>query len=595
MTTFDSTKRSLPDLLKDITNGKIQLPDFQRGWVWDDEHVKGLLVSIARSFPVGAVMLMETGGEVRFQVRPVEGISAKDVTDKPEQLILDGQQRLTSLTQAVGLPSPVDTRTAKGKEIKRHYYFDIQLALEGEERLEDALISVDENRQVRSNFGRDVELDLSTRQLECKHLHFPCDQIINSDDYEEALQEYSPESFGIYMQFRKAVINAFRSYQIPIIELTKETTKEAVCLVFEKVNTGGVQLSVFELITASYAAEGYNLRDDWFGSEIRDVASRHKRLARHELLKGVESTDFLQAITLLHTRERKYQDIADGKQGKQVRPVSAKRASVLELPLAAYQTWADQVEAGFVEASKFLAGECFFSRRELPYGTQLVPLGATMTLLGERWREPKTHQKLARWFWSGVLGELYGGAVETRVAVDLEELMNWFKDDTATPRTVTDASFDPERLESLRSRLSAAYKGINVLILREGASDFFWKGRIQQLDTQEVALDIHHIFPRAWCEANGILPKVYDSIINKTPISYKANRMIGGDAPSVYLAKLQSHDQVQLADNEMNTILAGHFIPTEQLRSDDFQGFFEERKQLLMGLIEKAMGKKSLA
>jgi len=60
------------------------------------------------------------------------------------------------------------------------------------------------------------------------------------------------------------------------------------------------------------------------------------------------------------------------------------------------------------------------------------------------------------------------------------------------------------------------------------------------------------------------------------------------------LAKLQSHDQVQLADNEMNTILDGHFIPTEKLRIDDFPGFFEERKQLLMGLIEKAMGKKSL-
>ncbi|WP_424780186.1 GmrSD restriction endonuclease domain-containing protein [Onishia taeanensis] len=71
MTTFDSTKRSLPELLKDITTGKIQLPDFQRGWVWDDDHVKSLLVSIARSFPVGAVMLMETGGEVRFQTRPV--------------------------------------------------------------------------------------------------------------------------------------------------------------------------------------------------------------------------------------------------------------------------------------------------------------------------------------------------------------------------------------------------------------------------------------------------------------------------------------------------------------------------------------------
>jgi len=64
----------LPDILGEIVKGKIQLPDFQRGWIWDDEHVRSLLVSIARSFPVGAVMLLETGGEARFQVRPVENV-----------------------------------------------------------------------------------------------------------------------------------------------------------------------------------------------------------------------------------------------------------------------------------------------------------------------------------------------------------------------------------------------------------------------------------------------------------------------------------------------------------------------------------------
>lgn len=594
MTTFDSTKRSLPDLLRDITNGKIQLPDFQRGWVWDDDHVKSLLVSIARSFPVGAVMLMETGGEVQFQVRRVEGVPLDRATNSPERLILDGQQRLTSLTQAVALTSPVATRTAKGSAISRHYYFDIQLALEGEDRLEDAIISVDEKKQIRSNFGRDIELDLSTRELECKQLYFPCDLILDDSQWLQELFQHNRDGMEQFLMFKKKVIDAFVAYQIPIIELKKETSKEAVCLVFEKVNTGGVQLSVFELMTASYAAENYNLRDDWFGSDERKVDSRKSRLATQELLADVESTDFLQAITLLHTRQRKYQDIADGKQGKQIRPVSAKRASVLELPLAAYKKWADEVEVGFIEAAKFLTGECFYGRKELPYGTQLVPLASVLTLLGERWREPKIHKKLTRWYWSGVLGELYGGAVETRVAVDLEELMNWIENDSEVPRTVTDASFDPERLESLRSRLSAAYKGINVLILREGASDFFWKGRIQQLDTQEVALDIHHIFPRAWCEAQGIQPKVYDSIINKTPISYKANRMIGGDAPSAYLAKLQNHDQVQLDNDEMDAILSEHFIPTERLRADDFHGFFDERKRLLMGLIEQAMGKRSL-
>ncbi|WP_017926899.1 DUF262 domain-containing protein [Thioalkalivibrio sp. HL-Eb18] len=592
MTTFDSTKRSLPELLKDITTGKIQLPDFQRGWVWDDDHVQSLLVSIARSFPVGAVMLMETGGEVQFQTRPVEGIDPNGAAGEPDQLILDGQQRLTSLTQAVGLETPVDTRTSKGKPIKRHYYFDVRMALEGEDRLEEAVFAVDENRQTRTNFGRDVEIDLSTRQLECERLCFPCDRILDASEWLQDLFRYNQEAMGEFLEFQKQIISAFSSYQLPVIELKKETSKEAVCLVFEKVNTGGVQLSVFELITASYAAEGYNLRDDWYGSDIRNVPSRQARLAQHELLADVENTDLLQAITLLHTRERKQEDIAAGKQGKQVRPVSAKRASVLDLPLEAYKRWADAVEQGFVEAAYFLKGECFYSRRELPYATQLVPLAAVMTLLGNRWREPRIHNKLSRWFWSGVLGELYGGAVETRIALDLEELMYWFEDDDALPRTVVDASFDPARLDTLRTRLSAAYKGINVLILREGARDFFWKGDIQALDQQGVELDIHHIFPRAWCDGREIPPRVYDSIVNKTPISFKANRMIGGDAPSEYLQRLQNHEQVQLGDADMDAILEGHRIPVEALRANDFDAFYQQRKRRLLEIIEKAIGKK---
>jgi len=594
MTTFDSTKRSLPELLKDITTGKIQLPDFQRGWVWDDDHVQSLLVSIARSFPVGAVMLMETGGEVRFETRPVEGIDPDSVTKEPDQLILDGQQRLTSLTQAVGLDAPVNTRTAKGKPIKRHYYFDIRTALEGEDRLEEAVIAVDENRQTRKNFGRDVDIDLSSRQLECEQLYFPCDKLLSPNDWAGDLFKYNKDEIGTYFEFQEKIISAFSAYQLPVIELKKETSKEAVCLVFEKVNTGGVQLSVFELITASYAAEGYNLRDDWFGSDIRDVPSRKARFEEHELLRDVQSTDLLQAITLLQTRERKLEDLKAGRTGKQVRPVSAKRASVLDLPLDAYTRWADAVEKGFVEAAYFLKGECFYSRRELPYATQLVPLAAVMTLLGNRWREPRIHAKLSRWFWSGVLGELYGGAVETRIALDLEELMTWFEDDAELPRTVIDASFDPTRLESLRSRNSAAYKGINVLILREGAEDFFWKGDIQALDQQGVELDIHHIFPRAWCEAQGLSYRIYDSIINKTPISARTNRMIGGDAPSAYLARLQAHKQVQLGDEAMNALLEGHRIPAETLRTDDFDAFYQQRKRRLLEIIEKAMGKKPL-
>lgn len=599
MTTFDSTKILLSQLLNDIKLGKVQLPDFQRGWVWDDDHVRDLLVSIARSFPVGAVMLLETGGEVRFQTRPVEGLEKSiDVSVEPQKLILDGQQRLTTLTQAIGLTTPVQTRTSKGKAIQRHYYFDIRKAIESEDYIEDAIVSVDENKQIKSNFGRDIDIDLSTIEKECEHMMFPCNQMFNSNMWQIELSKYlaanveKQSDMFVFMEFLNKIIQPFTTYQLPIIELKKESTKEAVCLVFEKVNTGGVQLSVFELITASYAAESYNLRDDWFGSDIRNVESRQSRITSHPLLKGTEATEILQAVTILHTYDLRNADMDVGKTGKQLRPVSAKRTDMLKLPLSSWQAYADAVEQGFKQAAQFLRKEYFYARSELPYSTQVVPLAAVMTKLGNRWLEPRIYEKLARWYWSGVLGELYGGAVETRIANDFEELLAWFDDDSKLPRTVSDAFFQPERLHSLRSRNSAAYKAINILILREGAKDWFWNATIQELDAeQELALDIHHIFPRKWCEDRGLDYKIYDSILNKTSISYKANRKIGGDAPSIYLPKIQNEKQVGLSDEQMDELLASHSISPYLMREDDFDGFIADRRNQLIALIAKAMGK----
>jgi hypothetical protein len=592
MSTFDSTKLPLKSMLEDICEGKIQLPDFQRGWVWDDDHIRDLLVSISRSFPVGAVMLLETGGNVKFQTRPIEGLEAtlaKHV--KPEKLILDGQQRLTTLTQALAITAPVNTRTNTGKQIKRHYYFDIRLAVDNPHDLSAAIVAVDEKRQKRTNFGRDVALDLSTPEKECLALHFPCDQTMVSDEWENTLHRVASQHFGLYMQFRGQILKSFREYLIPVIQLHKETSKEAVCLVFEKVNTGGVPLSVFELVTASYAAEGYNLRDDWFGSSVRSVESRRKRLAVDSLLSEIDATEFLQAITLIQTHDRKLADIDAGKTGKEVRPVSAKRADVLDVPLAAWKQWADALEAGFLLAAKFLRKESVYSRRELPYSTQIAPLAAVMTRIGDKWREPRIYDKIARWYWCGVLGELYGGAVETRIANDYEDLLAWFENDDPVPRTVFDAGFQAARFNTLRSRLSAAYKGINILILREGAQDWFWKAGIQELDMDEVALDIHHIFPRAWCTGIHITRGEYDSILNKTPLSYKANRKIGGDAPSLYLPRIQAERNVKLDDPQMDVLLASHAIDPALLRADNFAAFIADRRNRLSNLISSAMGK----
>lgn len=596
MSSFDSTKRLLPEILTDIVKGKIQLPDFQRGWVWDDDHIRSLLVSVARAFPVGAVMLLQTGGAARFQIRTVEGVGLPPDLAEAELLILDGQQRLTTLTQVLKLQAPVATRNEKGKRIDRYYYWDIAKALEGHGALEDAIIALEPDRKLKADFGRVVTLDLSSAEKEYEQMFFPCNQTLDWSGWLQGLNQHNPAQLGQFLKFQQEVLARFSGYQLPVIQLDRTTSKEAVCLVFEKVNTGGVPLNVFELMTATYAADGYNLRDDWLGSAPRNVASRQARMGREPVLRQVETTDFLQAVTMLHTLEQRRADLAAGKKDKQVTPVSAKRVSILGLELADYQKWAGVYEAGPVEqgfmlAAKFLRKEHVRDPRELPYRTQLAPLAAVLTILKERWLEPKINDKLSRWYWCGVLGELYGGAVETRIANDVDELLAWVEDDNAVPRTVLEATFNPDRLDRLTSRLSAAYKGINMLVLREGAADFFWKAKIQELDQEDIALDIHHIFPQDWCEKKGIKRDTYNAIVNRTPISYKANRMIGGSGPSEYLRKLQEHKQVQLSDDAMNSLVATHRIAPATLRADDFDAFYQARKAALLNLIAQAMGK----
>ena len=591
MPNFDSTKLSLKSVLDQIMVGKIQLPDFQRGWIWDDFHIRSLLVSIARAFPVGSIVLLETGGDARFQVRLVEGVEGLSDGQGAELLILDGQQRLTSLIQALRLTKPVKTKQNR-RDVERFYYFDIETALQGNGSIEDAIVGVDGQRTLRSNFGRDIDLDLSSPEKEYEAFCFPCHQILNSNEWEVGLWTHHPERFARYMQFRTTVLDRFRDYQLPIIKLFKENTKEAVCLVFEKVNTGGVPLSAFELITASFAADGFNLRDDWYGNPTKQIKGRKPQFASQPLLRDTGPTDFLQGVTVLYTYERRMADVANGLTGRETTAVSAKREHMLGLPLEAYLAWADKLTKGFFAADQFLRREGFHHPNYLPYRSQLVPLAAIMTLLGNRWLEPVIYDKLARWYWCGVLGELYGSAVESRIALDLQEVHAWIeRPDTPEPTTVVAAGFQASRLDTLRTRTSAAYRGLYVLLERFGASDFFWKSRMVDLDRDEYRIDIHHIFPRAWCKQRRIPNKIYNAIVNKTPISYKANRKIGGRAPSYYVEQLRTDPQVQMTRTEQDEILATHLIDPALLRADDFKGFYQARKQALIGLIERAMGK----
>ena len=173
MKTFDSTKIGLLDILEEVHCGKIQLPDFQRGWIWDDDRIKGIIASVAKSFPIGAIMLLETGNEnVRFKTKPIEGVKLNDEV-KPDLLILDGQQRITSLYQTIMTNEVVTTRNEKNYEIKRWYYIDMKKAMDDSHDLEEAITSINE-KQITEDFGRRIILDLSRKNMNLKTscIHF---------------------------------------------------------------------------------------------------------------------------------------------------------------------------------------------------------------------------------------------------------------------------------------------------------------------------------------------------------------------------------------------------------------------------------------
>lgn len=339
---------------------------------------------------------------------------------------------------------------------------------------------------------------------------------------------------------------------------------------FENVNTGGVSLTVFELVTAIFAMDDFELRKDW---EERQAAN-----FTGDLLSIINATDFLTACTLLSTY-------------KKGGTVSCKKKDVLNLSLNEYKKYADRLTAGFVEAEKILQEERIFVRRNLPYSTQLIPLAVLCTLLadGNKIKITTIKDKIKQWYWCGVFGELYGSANETRYVNDVVGVMDWIVDGTKVPKTVQEAYFNPNRLLTLQSRQSAAYKGIMALILKNHCKDFI-SGRDMDFTVYKAEnIDIHHVFPRDYCEKQNYPKAKWNSIVNKTPLTYSTNREIGGIAPSRYLGRIETKGQVTTP--VLDSYLESHWLNVACCRNDDFDNFIINRAKMLLDAIESAMGK----
>lgn len=580
-----SNNISIADILKKIDEGKIQLPDFQRGWVWEDNRIRALIASISNEYPIGAAMFLKAGGpDVHFKTRLFEGVDESKKPVAPESLVLDGQQRNTSIYRAMYSKKPVETCDIKKKSIKRFYYIDIPSALSTLTDRIDAIISVPEDRIVRTNIGRDIKLDLSTPQKEYEQHHFPLNLIFDANGMMQwqmdylAAHQYSQVARDYWKEFYSRIVQPMAQYQIPVIELGNDVPKEAVCQVFENVNQGGVSLTVFELVTATFAADNFELRKDW---ERIWISLKEKRLINYKNVKSFDSTSFLTAITLLTSYLNN--------QTENSKAVSCKKRDVLNLKFEDYNKNKQRLLNGLNLALQFLLEQRIYTAIDIPYTSQLIPLSVAFAVDPNVWHDGPNRRKLERWFWCGVFGELYGSANETRYVNDIQKLFDWVKDDDDVPDTVARGNFHASRLQNLYTRNSAAYKGVMALVLKNRARDFISGKEMDIVTFVGEATDIHHIFPANYCIKQGLDRARWNSVINKTPICARTNRIIGGWSPSKYLDSIiRNHNSNQY---DLDASLRSHQIDVDAIKADDFDTYYENRRNALLDLIENATGK----
>jgi hypothetical protein len=366
ISTFDINKEPLLDLLRDIKHGKIQLVDFQRSWCWDEERIERVIASVSLGFPVGAVMLLQQGNlDVKFKPRLVEGTTL-DEPPMPTALILDGQQRLTSLLMSLLSDQPVWIDQGKrNSPAQRWYYIDIQKALDYPHTdRRDAIFGLSANKKLY-RLG-EATIDCSTPEKEFESGLFPVFQVFNFSQWRSQYcqyWQYDQQKLALIEQFEATVIKKFEHYQMGLFVLKAELPKEAVCYIFEENNKRPCELTHFDLLTSAFAADEFDLRQDW--------TQREQRLGTHRVLRLLKATDFLQSIALMVNYQRRTEALDQGVEPERLPAVVCNYQDVLRLSLSQYQRWVEPITQGFEAVARFLHAQAMFDADDLPYPMQL--------------------------------------------------------------------------------------------------------------------------------------------------------------------------------------------------------------------------------
>jgi hypothetical protein len=547
----DTNPKKLADLLKLIDMGEMALPDFQRSFVWDPSATQELIISIASNYPAGSLLRVRDPN-TQFAVREFEG-APKLNGKKPIYLILDGQQRLTSLYQAF---------FGKGE----HKYFVKLKSLLDSKDFEESIMHLRVNKADRkyASFGSQAD-----------ELVLPLERIYGGgngyygwlDELLELKEQPKEIKTGLKEIYRQW-IEPIEHYEFPVVTLSDKTGADAVCTIFETLNRTGVKLSVFELLTARFWPKQVNLRS------LYDAAKK-----KYSLIEEFDTDPYyiLQGVSLLIPNKA---------------PSCKKKDLLNDLTSDLINSYWDSVADGFENVLKLLYEECgVLSSAWLPYSPMLIPAAAfwaKQNVTGGI-KAGEIRHRLLQWIWCSVFSQAYENAPNSQAAKDFNELNSWISTGEE-PETIKGFKFDIDQLRETTPRQRAVYRGIICMILSNGPIDFYERKRITARLLKENRIDDHHIFPNAYLETLGI-PKVNrDSIINRTLIDRMTNLSIGKKPPSEYLDPIEK----RIGTPALGDIVISHLMAEnlEALKRETFNDFVEQRLEIFRRKIESLTGKR---
>lgn len=525
-------------LFNDIDEGRVKIPQFQRDFVWTKAQTAALIDSILKGFPIGTFILWKTNERLRH-MRNIGNIELKEPRPgDPIQYVLDGQQRITSL-YAVRKGVII---TREGEEID---YKDIAIDL-----------TIDLN---------DDEEEVVFEQAIDGHQCISVSRLLN--DNASALWRAHGEQFLDRISEYKSRLEGY-DFSTVVID---EYPIDVACEVFTRINTGGKELTLFEIMVAKTFDQG---RDFDLAERYRELIStdgddKDLRLAGY---------DELPAETILHC-------VAANASG------SIKRKDVLRITRKRFiDSWETTIEGMFAAIDYLRANLGADRSRILPYNALLIPFSWFFVRQGDRDISEDQHALLRQYFYWASLSHRFQSAADTKIAEDLRKMKRILA--RKQPRyDRQELKIESDDLEWQPFSVGNAFcKAVICLLAEKGPLSLTTNGKVI-LDNSWLksssSKNYHHFFPHSFLQKCGYGVWESNSLMNIVLVDeYLNKRVIRARAPSEYVAEFKKRNR------NLRNALATHYIrsPREMgIWSDNYETFVKRRAEDISAALTRAL------